>query len=236
MTVPLGTGIIYAGMNDARVNDNYIFDNWRYGSMLFAVPDALTSGGGAEGNVNPGISCPGAPDNGISTSCGNQFFANDMGRAPTGFNFPACGDPVRQRPLVRRRTPSQRNRLLVGRVRRQHRKLLVQQHRPRRDRGQRHRAGDGDAARTALPSNCNTSVGGGDSAKEAYLIECSNGPDNDTGPTDCDWWRPAPRPTSASAQRAGAERKQAFRAYAHTQQAHDLLDRMKDFAGVEGRP
>ena len=45
-----------------------------------------------------------------------------------------------------------------------------------------------------LPSNCDTSVGDGDSAKTQYLIECSNGPDNDTGPTDCDWWRPAPQP------------------------------------------
>ncbi len=27
--VPIGTGILYAGMNDARVHDNWIFDNWR---------------------------------------------------------------------------------------------------------------------------------------------------------------------------------------------------------------
>ena len=80
--VPIGTGIIYAGMNDARVNDNWFFDNWRNGAMLFAVPDALTSAGGAEGDVIPGVSCPGAPDNGISTSCGNHFFNNSMGRSP----------------------------------------------------------------------------------------------------------------------------------------------------------
>ena len=36
--VPIGTGIIYPGMNDARVHDNWFFDNWREGAMLFAVP------------------------------------------------------------------------------------------------------------------------------------------------------------------------------------------------------
>src|SRR5688572_10411986 len=49
--VPIGVGVIYAGMNDARVQDNWFFDNWRMGAMLFSVPDALTSYGGAEGDV-----------------------------------------------------------------------------------------------------------------------------------------------------------------------------------------
>ncbi len=70
----------------------------------------------------------------------------------------------------------------------------------------------------------------------AYLIDCWNGPDDDTGPTDCDWWRPAPRPTSVSARSENAQRKQAFRNYAETDQAHDLLDRMTGFAGFEDRP
>ena len=90
--VPIGTGIIYPGMNDARVHDNYIFDNWRDGAMLFAVPDAATNGGGAEGDIFPGVSCPGAPANGLSTSCGNQFFRNRVGRAPNGFRYPDAID------------------------------------------------------------------------------------------------------------------------------------------------
>ena len=87
--MPIGTGIIYAGMNDARVHDNHIFDNWRDGARLFAVPDALANGGGGEGDIAPGVACPGAPGNGISTSCGNQMYNNQMGRAPDGFSFPA---------------------------------------------------------------------------------------------------------------------------------------------------
>ena len=90
VAVPIGTGIIYAGMNDSRVHDNWIFDNWRDGAMLFAVPDSLTNGGGAEGDIFPGVSCPGAPASGLSTSCGNRFFRNSVGRAPRGFRFPGA--------------------------------------------------------------------------------------------------------------------------------------------------
>ncbi len=235
VAVPLGTGIIYAGMNDARVNNNYIFDNWRNGSMLFAVPDAVTSGGGAEGNINPGISCPGAPDNGISTSCGNQFDTNHMGRAPSRFNFPGAvsmfGNDHSSGPGPHPNGTDFWWDEFVGNT------------------GNcwfDNVGADGTAGSVTgpgtgtppdpLPSNCNTSVGSGDPAKEAYLIECSNGPDNDTGPTDCDWWRPAPRPTSVSARSENAQRKQAFRNYAETDQAHDLLDRMTGFAGFEDRP
>jgi hypothetical protein len=233
--VPLGTGIIYAGMNDARVNNNYIFDNWRNGSMLFAVPDAVTTGGGAEGNINPGISCPGAPDNGISTSCGNQFFANHMGQAPTGFNFPAAvnlfGNDHSGGPGSHPNGTDFWWDEFVGNT----------GNCWFNNTGADGKAGSVTGPGTGtppdvLPSNCANSVGNGDAAKERYLLECSNGPDNDTGPNDCDWWRPAPRPTSASAQSQDAARKRAFRNYAQTAQGRDLLDRMKGFAGFEGRP
>jgi hypothetical protein len=233
--VPLGTGIIYAGMNDARVNNNHIFDNWRNGSMLFAVPDALTTAGGAEGNVNPGISCPGAPDNGISTSCGNQLFDNHMGQAPPGFTFPAAldqfgadhssgsGPHPNGTDFWWDEFAGNTGDCWFGNI------------------GSDGTAGSITGPGTGtppdlLPSNCGTSAGNGDAAKEQYLLECSNGPDNDTGPNDCDWWRPAPQPTSASAQSAAAERKRAFRNYAQTEQARDLLDRMNRLAGLEGQP
>ena len=56
-----------------------------------------------------------------------------------------------------------------------------------------------------LPSNCGTSLGSNDPAKLAYLAECGNGPDEDTGPNDCDWWTLPPRPGSG-AQRARPSR------------------------------
>ena len=50
-----------------------------------------------------------------------------------------------------------------------------------------------------LPSNCGTSLGNDDPAKLNYLVECSNGPDTDTGPADCDWWTlPAKPPAPPS--------------------------------------
>ena len=233
--VPLGTGIIYPGMNDARVHHNHIFDNWRFGSMLFAVPDALTSGGGAEGNVNPGISCPGAPGNGISTSCGNQFFSNVMGRPPPGFKFPAAVD---QFGADRATGPGPYPNGLdfwwdefTGNTE----NCWFGNTGPDGTAGSITGPGEGSPP-AVLPSNCATSVGGGDVAKTGYLIECSNGPDNDTGPTDCDWWRPAPQPSSAAAKRQGTERREAFRSYARTEQAHDLRARMKQLAAVDGRP
>ena len=87
--VPIGGGIVYAGMNDARVHDNWFFDNWRFGTILFAVPDALTSAGGAEGYGLSRRLLLGAPENGLSTSCGNHQFGNRMGQAPPGFEYPA---------------------------------------------------------------------------------------------------------------------------------------------------
>ena len=233
--VPLGAGIIYAGMNDARVNNNYIFDNWRFGAMLFAVPDALTSGGGGEGNVTPGSRARAPPRTASRPRAGTSSSPTRHGQAPAGFNFPAALNLFGADHTSRRRAPSQRNRLLVGRVLRQHRELLVRQHRCRRHPGSITGPGAGSPP-NVLPSNCSTSVGGGDAAKTQYLIECSNGPDDDTGPTDCDWWRPAAQPTSAAAARQGAERRQAFREFARTDRARDLLDRMEGFAGFEGRP
>ena len=197
--VPVGTGILYAGMNDASVNSNYIFDNWRNGTMLIAVPDALTSGGGAEGNVNPGISCPGAPDNGVSTSCDNQYFANRMGQAPPGFNFPAAvslfgndhsggpGPHPNGNDFWWDEFSGNPGNCWFNNL------------------GSDGTAGSitGPGAGTPpdlLPSNCDTSVGGGDPAKTAYLIDCSEGPD-ETGP--CDWWDSAPQPESSAAEARG---------------------------------
>jgi hypothetical protein len=39
--VPVGTGVLVAGGNYNSTDDNYIFNNWRYGTMHFWVPAAL---------------------------------------------------------------------------------------------------------------------------------------------------------------------------------------------------
>ncbi len=37
--MPIGTGVVWPGMNGGEVLRNWIFDNWRHGAVLTAVPD-----------------------------------------------------------------------------------------------------------------------------------------------------------------------------------------------------
>ncbi len=233
VAVPIGAGILYAGMNDASVHDNWIFDNRRNGAMLFAVPDALTNGGGAEGEIFPGVSCPGAPANGLSTSCGNRFFDDHVGRAPPGFRFSSE----------------------VGKFGNVHAHDDARPKKPNgtdfwwgeafstntgncwfdntgTDKTAASVTGPGDAGRLpgdppqVLPSDCGTSVGNNDLAKLAYLIDCSEGPDEDTGPTDCDWWTTPPPPRSKGAKHALAGKARAARKFERSRQAKALRDRV----------
>jgi hypothetical protein len=235
--VPLGTGIIYAGMNDASVHDNWIFDNWRDGAMLFPVPDAVTSFGGAEGDIFPGVSCPGAPANGVSTSCGNRFFSNRVSRAPGGFRYPDAIDlfgNVHADDDGRREKPngndfwwseffgSNTGNCWFGNTGFDGTAGSV--------------TGPGEAGRLPasppqlLPSNCATSVGNSDTTKLIYLLDCSNGPDEDTGPTDCDWWTLPPQPGTAAAQTALLSRARAARALEESPQADALRERYAELS------
>jgi hypothetical protein len=87
--LPMGVGVLWAGHNDGAVHDNWIFDNWRYGTQQLAIPDAVVRqfvDYEPEGGVDPGISCQTEPD--ISTSCHNYYFDNQMGVAPPKFKAP----------------------------------------------------------------------------------------------------------------------------------------------------
>ena len=79
---PVGTGFWWPGHNNGRFEGNWVFDNWRYGTFLISIPDALA--GEAEGNVDREVHCPSA-DQGVSTSCDNQYYDNRMGEVPPGF-------------------------------------------------------------------------------------------------------------------------------------------------------
>jgi hypothetical protein len=255
--VPVGTGIIYPGMNNARVHDNWIFDNWRNGVMLFAVPDAFTNGGGAEGLILPGVACPGAPANGISTSCDNRFFRNRMGQAPRGFRFPKALDQfgvahgrISGRSGDRRRGGRRGGspRALTGGP-----VSFNQPAGPSLPNGTdfwwdnwdtntgncwfNNTGSDGTARSVTgpglpnpvprvLPSDCATSVGTGNPAKLAYLVECADGPDQDTGPMDCDWWDTPPRPGSAAAKRKERRTAAAVARWSRSPEAAALKRRL----------
>ncbi|MCW3009648.1 MAG: hypothetical protein JWO90_52 [Solirubrobacterales bacterium] len=235
VTVPIGTGIVYAGMNDARVHDNWFFDNWRFATMLFAVPDALTSFGGPEGDVYPGVSCPGAPGNGISTSCGNRYFDNRLGQVPPGFTYPAKLDEygVPHGNPTAAALPNGTD-FWWDEFPNNVANCWYDNAGP----GGAAATGPGDAGRSPalapniLP-NCNggkdpaSSVGNGDVAKERYLLDCSEGPDGGTGPLDCDWYSPPARPGSAAAATRSRQVAEASIAFAGTAEARELRARME---------
>ncbi len=80
---PVGTGLWIAGGNDHIVRRNHIWNNWRRGTMTFAVPDALVCGPAADGNEQAGC------DAGrFSTSHRNSFYGNVMGQSPGGNVLP----------------------------------------------------------------------------------------------------------------------------------------------------
>ncbi|MFL5781741.1 MAG: right-handed parallel beta-helix repeat-containing protein [Thermoleophilaceae bacterium] len=70
--VPVGTGILIAGGNNDVVAGNRIWDNWRRGTMLIAVPDAVSD----------------KYDSAESTSHRNRYHDNVMGIAPGGKRMP----------------------------------------------------------------------------------------------------------------------------------------------------
>ena len=78
---PVGTGLWLAGGNGNIVRENRFYDNWRRGTMLFAVPDATVCGPPPVGSSTP---VPGCNPLGISTSYNNSHYNNIMGVDPSG--------------------------------------------------------------------------------------------------------------------------------------------------------
>jgi Right handed beta helix region len=233
MLGPIGTGLFYAGMNDAKVHHNWIFDNWRNGAMLIAIPDGLFSS--PEGDIFPGVSCPGAPENGLSTSCGNQFYDNHVGRAPNGFRFPSAVDMFGNAHAHDDARPKKPNGT----------DFFWSEVFPTNigncwfdntgfDGTEGSVTGPGEAGRLpgdppqVLPSDCATSVGNLDLAKLAYLLECGDGPDDDTGPADCDWWTLPPQPGTPAAQSAQQGNVAAARAFKRSPKAEALRERVAE--------
>jgi hypothetical protein len=77
--VPIGVGILIAGGDYDVVRGNYIYDNWRRGTMLIAVPDVISCAP-SPGEGSP----PCTPEGAASTSNGNRYYDNIMSRDPSG--------------------------------------------------------------------------------------------------------------------------------------------------------
>ncbi len=94
--IPVGTGILIAGGNDNTIRGNHIYDNWRYGTMLFGVPSVFR---GEDGGVDLFCLLSSASDQCVQptqddlqraaetqkdTSHRNQFTNNVFGYDPAG--------------------------------------------------------------------------------------------------------------------------------------------------------
>jgi hypothetical protein len=79
--VPVGTGMWIAGGNNNLIRKNRFWDNWRRGSMLFAVPDAFACD-------NPNHQVPNCNPGQYATSYDNHFTQNKMGVNPKGKRDP----------------------------------------------------------------------------------------------------------------------------------------------------
>jgi hypothetical protein len=74
---PVGTGLWIAGGNNNIVRNNFFYDNWRRGVMLFGVPDSFVCDTPSDPDV------PGCDPSQTNTSHRNRFFNNIMGRTPS---------------------------------------------------------------------------------------------------------------------------------------------------------
>jgi hypothetical protein len=226
--VPVGVGILWPGHNDGRVFGNWIFDNWRRGTMLLAIPDAIVT---PEGNVNPGVSCPTAPV--MTTSCNNRYFDNHMGQAPPDFTRRAWSG-------LRFDTPhgDLRDRSLPNGV-----DFWWDEWSGNTGNCWFDNTGaDGTAASVTgpgagappevLPSDCAASTGAGDPAKTVVLLDCSMWERGETAEDfpQCDWFTTPPEPGSAAAMRRQARSERELDAFLRTAEAQRMRERLAGYS------
>jgi hypothetical protein len=167
-TVPaaVGTGMWIAGGNANVLRDNHIYDNWRRGVMLFAVPDAIAC---APGEAQQTCDETGVPEN--SNSHRNRFHDNVMGISPSGEVLPNGVD------FWWDEFAGNRNNCWFDNV------------------GTDGTAGSvtSDPPPPLLPSNCDQSIGTGNAAKEAELAACFAAFQG--APAEaCPWFTTPPKP------------------------------------------
>jgi hypothetical protein len=187
--VPIGVGVLIAGGNSDIVRHNHIYDNWRRGTMLIAVPDVLACAPHSE-EGSPACT----PKSASSTSNDDRYYDNVMGRSPSGRvrpngvdfwwdEFPGntgnCWYPNTGSAGTAASITSDPAPPPVA----------------------------GTTVPGYLPQDCGSSanVGRGNAAKEAMLLDCAaNGNDG-----VCEWYQPPARPGSAEAKQQQAEQQQA---------------------------
>jgi hypothetical protein len=216
--VPSGVGIFWPGHNNGRVYDNWMWDNWRNAAFLLSIPDALVT---PEGAINPGISCVNPM---LTTSCGNRFFDNHLGRVPRDFRpFPAMRKFGNRVGPTRGRAPNGADFWWdeggTGSV---VDNCWYRNLGPDGTRWSVTGPGAGEGA-DVLPSRCDN-ASSGDSVKVAYLLSCFLAREGEAPPEQCDWYTLPPRPGSAAAERKRRRFAAAARQFLRTARAQQLRD------------
>ncbi len=230
--MPIGTGIVWPGMNDGTVEKNWIFDNWRHGTVLVAVPDQVA--GEPDGNVDREIHC--AQNLLASTSCGNQYIDNRMGQVPPGFKrHPALSKFGNRSAIGTSQTlpngvdfwwdefPGNTGNCWTGNTG------------PDGTGGSITGPGLGDPVVTPpLPSNCATSVGTGDVVKEAVLLDCAMWERGNTGDDHplCYWFDMPARPGTSAATAQERQFARAAESYAESPDSDALRQRLQELGGT----
>jgi hypothetical protein len=225
--LPSGVGIFWAGHNNGRVHDNWIWDNWRAGAFLLSIPDFLVT---PEGNVNEGNSCGNRT---LSTSCGNRFYDNDLGRVPKGFKphkaMFAFGNKVgATKGVARNGVDFWWDEGGIGKV---IKNCWYGNRGPDGTNGSVTGPGAGDG-NDVLPSNCATSSTEGDPVKVAYLLSCFLAREGEAPPEKCDWFTLPPKPGSASAARKQRRFERGAREFLKTARAKQLRDQVGQITGI----
>jgi hypothetical protein len=179
--VPIGVGILIGGGNDDIVRNNYIWDNWRRGTMLVAVPDAISC-------APTDVTTPKCiPEHVSQTSQGNHYYNNVMGRTPDGKPMPNGVDFWWDEFATNMGNCWYSNIGPDG----SEASLNTDPPMP---------PVTGTSIPKFLPMDCQHSVGAGDAPKEAMLMRClvAIGGGYQDG-TLCDWYSEPAKPGTAAA-------------------------------------
>ena len=230
--LPVGVGIFWAGHNNGKVFGNWIWDNWRNAAFLLSIPDLLVT---PEGNVNPGGSCNSTT---LSTSCGNRFFDNDLGRVPKGFkSFPELYGFGNNVGATRGKAPNGVDFWWdeggIGSVTGN---CWFANRGPDGTQASVTGPGVGDG-NDVLPSDCETSTSAGDPVKVTYLLACFLARDGEVPPEQCDWYTLPPKPASSAAAAKQQRFERGAREFLKTARAKQLEDRIGELTGIpDSRP
>ncbi len=188
--VPIGVGILIGGGDDDQVRGNHIYDNWRRGTMLVAVPDVISCAPSPENGAPP---C--TPQGAATTSQRNRYYDNVMGRSPDGKALPNGVD------FWWDEFPTNRGNCWYSNTGSAGTAASVTSDPPPPPVA-------GTSVPGFLPQDCNaqSNVGAGNGPKEAMLVGCLGGIalDNED-PNTCDWFAAPARPGTPAAARQQAD-------------------------------